>query len=238
MGRVGEARATYAEALSFAEAMGHPYAVATALMLGATLSFEAGDPQAVLEASGRSISLASENGFHFVLAHSSCLHGWALARLGQPQEGVALLRKGLAGIRDMGALLLLRFCLTCLAQACLAGGWLDEGLAATREALEALEGNLARYPVTTLLRDKAELLARRGDVEAARVCLHQSLAMARDSGAKLHELRAALGLAELLPRTGESHTLRPLLEGLRDALSEGQDLIDHRRVQRLLAEPP
>jgi class 3 adenylate cyclase/tetratricopeptide (TPR) repeat protein len=237
-GQGARSRAHYAEALALAESMGHPYPVASALGFGAMMSFEAGEPQATLEASGRSMSLGSELGFSFVVAVGSFMHGWALAQLGQAREGIAMVREGLAGLRGSGALLLLKPCLLALSQACLAAGRLDDALAATHEALEALEGNLARYPMATLLQVRAEVLLRRGEVEAARTAFHQSLAVARESGAKLHELRAALGLAGLLLRVGEAHAVRPLLEGLCDGLSEGQDLKDYQRARHLLAELP
>ena len=235
LGQADRARGDYEEALALAEVMHHPYAMVTALMFGATLACEADEPGRAREVAGRAMAISLENGFPFILADSLCIHGWATARLGEAEAGIASLQQGLGMLRAMGAMLIYPSCLLCLAKACLCGGQVPEGLAAAREGLKLLETNLGRYALPELLHLQGELLLRQGEEEAARASLRQAVATARHLGPPLHELRAATGLARYLQRTGQPREARSLLGAACGRFTEGFDLNDYQAARELLA---
>jgi hypothetical protein len=87
-----------------------------------------------------------------------------------------------------------------LAKACLAGKRTEQGLAAAREGLAlASKGMLGRC-IPELKRVEGELLLQRGELEAARSCFEQAIAVAHQGGATFFELRAKASLAALLAR--------------------------------------
>ena len=62
------------------------------------------------------ITLATEQGFRQRLAHATVLHGWALARQGQGEEGRAAIRQGLTASMATGSMLLQPYGLGLLAE--------------------------------------------------------------------------------------------------------------------------
>lgn len=236
LGHTDTALATQAQAFALAESMSHPYAIATVSVFGAMLALERGDPATMLEVSGRAVGLCVEYGFPLPLVGSICLHGLSLAVLGDAEGGVARVHEGIALMNSLGATLLQGACLTTLARAYLAGGKVDEGLAALSQARVHVEGRVARHPLATLLRVHGQLLLLRGDMGEARECFRRSLAVARDTGARLHELGAAVELARLARHTDEAAEARVLLESLKEVFSGSQALADAWAARALLAE--
>jgi tetratricopeptide (TPR) repeat protein len=126
----------------------------------------------------------------------------------------------------------------CLLKTYLLSGRSEEGLAATQEGLKMLETHLARRARSDLLRLQGEFLLQRGELDAARTSLERALAEARDSGATLHELRAALSLALLLRRSGGGDEAHPLLSEVLDRCTADIDLRDYKAAREFLAETP
>jgi class 3 adenylate cyclase len=231
-----EARAAYREALALAEEMDHPYAVATARMFGAALAHEAREAELARDESALSLALSSENGFAFILAIGNCLHGLALARLGEAPRGIAQCREGLALLQALGARVVLPIYSAALAHACLLGGEVEEGLAAARAGLEVSGTNLARHALPELWRLEGELLLARGDA-AARASMQRAVESARGFGARLHELRSALSLARLMRREGEGEAARVLLAEVYARFPREAEVGDARAAREFLAEP-
>jgi hypothetical protein len=73
----------------------------------------------------------------FYGALGSILRGWALAKQGQGEAGLAQLRQGLAAYGVTGAKVMFPYALTLLAEACGQGGQTQERLAVLTEALAA-----------------------------------------------------------------------------------------------------
>jgi serine/threonine protein kinase/predicted ATPase len=238
VGNIGRARQACQEALALAEAMQHPYAIALVLSFHASIEYEVGEPEAARELAARLIAVSSGNGFLYTLAIGYCVLGWATAQLGDVPTGVATLQQGLGLIQAIGALLIYPTCLVCLLKTYLLSGQSEEGLAATQEGLKMLETHLARRARSDLLRLQGEFLLQRGELDAARTSLERALAEARDSGATLHELRAALSLALLLRRAGNGHEAHQLLAEVLDRCTADIDLRDYKAAREFLAETP
>jgi adenylate cyclase len=83
-------------ALTLAQELSHPFALAFALINGATLHQLCRTEQAAQERAEAAIALCTEHGFPQWLAWGTILQGWALVKQGQGEEGIAQLHQGLA----------------------------------------------------------------------------------------------------------------------------------------------
>ncbi|WP_163999449.1 protein kinase domain-containing protein [Pyxidicoccus caerfyrddinensis] len=234
MGLSDQARTEYQKGLVQAEQMHQPYALATVLMFGAAIAHETGDLRAALDDAARTMALSSEYGLPYMLAVSTCLHGWALARLGESERGLDTARQGLAALKAMGAWVVFPLYSEAVGCACMLGGHLQEGLEAVREGMEVADSGLARHALPELWRLRGELLRRSGDERGARTCFLRACKEARAMGALLHELRASLGLGGLLRRVGEEVAARDLVAAVYDRFTEGLDVADCEAARRFL----
>lgn len=91
------------EALTLAQEVSHPSSLATALNWAVALHQFRREVQTVQEQAEAAMTLATEQGFAVVLATATTLQGWALAMLGQVEEGIAQMCRGLAAYRATGA---------------------------------------------------------------------------------------------------------------------------------------
>ncbi|QSQ22363.1 AAA family ATPase [Pyxidicoccus parkwayensis] len=234
MGLSDQAWAEYREGLAQAEQMHQPYALATVLIFGSAIALEQGDIRAAREDAARALALSLEYGFPFVSAISTCLHGWALARLGALERGLDLARQGLAALKAMGAWVTFPLYSEAVGCACLLGGHLQEGLEAVREGIAVADSGLARHALPELWRLRGELLRRSGDDSGARDCFLHACELARAQGALLHELRAALGLGGLLRGAGEEVEASNLVAEVYGRFTEGLDVADCEEARRFL----
>jgi uncharacterized protein HemY len=116
---------------------------------------------------------------------------------GEHAEGVAQIRQAIDGLRAAGARSPLGYYLTYLAEAHLAAGEVDDGLAAVAEGLRRCETELARTQEPELLRLEGELLRIRGDVADAEDRFRRAIALAEARAAHAWGARAAASLARL-----------------------------------------
>jgi hypothetical protein len=112
---------------------------------------------------------------------------------------MAQIRQTIDGLRAVGARTPLGYYLTYLAEAHLAVGEVDEGLAAVAEGLRRCETELARTHEAELLRLEGELLRLRGDVPGAEDRFRRAAALAEARTAHAWAARAAASLARLRP---------------------------------------
>jgi predicted ATPase len=127
-------------------------------------------------------------------------------------------------------------------------GWLAELHLSTNnfgEALQLLDEALARadrleerWFEADLLRLKGEALLALSPESAAEAeaCYQQALAVARDQGARLWELRAATSLARLWAEQDERRKAHDLLTPVCDWFTEGFDAEDLKDAKALLDE--
>ena len=131
------------------------------------------------------------------LALSQILRGWALARVGRAEEGLALLRNALDKVRKSGQLLAGSHYHLLHASACLDAARLEEAreaLAAARRIVE--RGERLYEPEIHRIEAQAHLAA--GEPERAAESLGRAISTARETGASLWGARARLDLAALL----------------------------------------
>jgi predicted ATPase len=107
-----------------------------------------------------------------------------------------------------------------------------------REALDRSEATGERWFETELhrLRGEAVLECRPTHSSEAENCYRQALAVARDQGARLWELRAAMSLARLWRDQGRRAAAGDLLAPVYGWFTEGFDTADLKDARALLNE--
>jgi predicted ATPase len=223
------------EAVALAQALSHPLSLAFAEGLVGYLRQYRREARAAQETAESLIALSVEHGFTHWLAQATFTRGWAIAKQGHGEEGIAQIQEGLAAFRAIGngALLL---CL--LAEACMETGRLDDGLSALTEALAAAGEHEIRHYEPEMHRLKGELLLRRDRSKAAEAqsCFQRAIEIARKQSAKSLELRATMSLVRLLDSQGRRDEARAMLAEIYGWFTEGFDTADLKDAKALLEE--
>jgi predicted ATPase len=231
LGYIDQARARMDEALSEARGLDHAYTMGFVLTLVCSAEWVAGSHEVQRHAE-ELVALSNEHGFPYWLGIGLIWHGWSLAALGQAQEAISLLAKGLSGLRATGAVQATPFALCSLADAYAKVGQLEEGLNCLAEAEQIVETTDVRR--TELPRLRGDLLDATGDRAAAEQNYHQSLAIAKRQNAKTFELRAATSLARLWLDQGKRTEARDLLAPIYGWFTEGLDASVLKEARALL----
>jgi ATP/maltotriose-dependent transcriptional regulator MalT len=169
------------------------------------------------------------------VALAQICRGWALTRIGRPDEGVPELEQGIAGWRATGFETWQSWYGALLAESYLAEGRVEEACAAIETQLERIAHNGERQFESLLLLVKGDALLAR-DEGAAEALYGQALMTAQRQDGLAWQLRAALRLAGLWRERGDSDRARAALAPVRARLSEGFARPDLCAAEALLAE--
>src|SRR5205807_46807 len=145
-------------AVSLAHEVGHSPSVIFALGHKANVHQIAREVTSALEAAEAAITIAEKEGFPLFESWARVARGWALAHLGQAEEGVAQIGEGLAMASATGAELWRTYNLAQLAEACEKADRIDEGLEVIAEALEVVQEKGERWWEAEILRLRGESL--------------------------------------------------------------------------------
>jgi predicted ATPase len=181
---------------------------------------------------------SADQGFELFLASANAVKG-SLVALDSMDDGIALMKAGVAGWRATGAELFVPFFLALLAEAYGEAGREEEGLAALDEALAIVDKSGKdgeRLWDAELSRVKGELLLGNSDAVQAEACFHEALRIARAQGAKSWELRASVSLCHLWKKQGRLKEGRALLREIYNWFTEGFDTPDLVNAKALLDE--
>jgi class 3 adenylate cyclase/predicted ATPase len=236
LGYPEQALAHLHEALALAQALSHPPSLAFARCWVATVSQLCRDVPAVHAHAEAAVTLATEQGFPLWIAHGTPVRGWALALQGQGEEGMAQVRQGIAAWRATGAVLLLPYFSTVLADVCGHRNHTAEGLQALAEADTLIEQHEERWWEAEVCRLQGVLLLRQPEASQAEAeaWLQRALDVARRQEAKSLELRAAMSLARLWQQQGKRAEAYDLLVPIYGWFTEGFDTDDLREARALL----
>ncbi len=226
------------EALKLAQDLSHPNSLAIALDSAAIVHQLCREEQAVREQAEAIIALSLEQEFRFSLALGTIMRGWALAELGQREEGITQMRQGMAAFRGTGSELGLSYTLSLLGEVFGKGGQTEEGLSVLDEALDMVDRNGERRWEAELYRLKGELLLglsqdNHKDVET---CFCQAIDVARRQSAKSLELRAVMSLGRLWEKRGKKEEARKMLSEIYGWFTEGFESKDIKEAKALLEE--
>jgi TOMM system kinase/cyclase fusion protein len=236
LGHLDRALAAARRALGLAEELAHPLSLAFSLSYTAMIHQLRSEPEAALALAERALPICTEHRFTLWTAWATIQRGYALAVTGKLDEGLAELIKGSNGWLNTGARSGMTYFMA------LRGDVLArQGRAA--EALEVIEEGLEKATRLSEHFNDAELLRQKGDLtqalssekrDEAEAIYRRGLEHARAQAARLHELRLAMSLGDLLHATGRTGEARGLLSEVLGWFSEGLETADVKRARGLL----
>ena len=193
-------------------------------------------PDAVVEWAEATIAAAHALGYVYREAMGRVLRGWALAVLGDPEQGIREIVAGLAASRGTGARMDDPHYLGLLAEAHLTAGDVDAGCSAEAEALELASRERSLFYEPELHRLDGALHAAAGRAGVAEACLRRGLTRAREQGSATLELRLATDLARLLPDPTRAAAARADVAAALATFTEGFRTRDLREAAALLED--
>jgi predicted ATPase len=188
------ARAMSDDAIARAHRLGHPFTISLATCFDLWLRQFDDEVADVATSAEAATTYATEQGFDFWLGWSALLHGWAVARLGAPDDGIAMMRKGLVDWQATGSRLGTSYFLTLLADGQALAGRTEEAAETLAESEKfGLEyGEHFWLPETYRLR--ASLMAT-SDPDQAEDLLRRAVALADRQGSVVLGRRARQALS-------------------------------------------
>jgi tetratricopeptide (TPR) repeat protein len=223
-------------AVALARKIKHSLSLCAALGIGSPFFACRREPQTVLKWADECIAVSQEQGFPHWSAFAIVHKGWVFGQQGRGEEGLELVREGIAGYRLVGAGCTLGWLMDCLAETYLACGEPDRALRATDDAMASIRTNGERLLESPVLwtRGKALLeLDRPGEAER---CLLEAIGIAQELNTRWWELRAKTSLARLWQHQGKRPEARKLMEEICSWFTQGFDTPDYMEARTLLAE--
>jgi len=205
-----------------------PSSQAVALFFAAMVHQMRGEARQTRQFAERCASIAAEHGLSFWMAGSAVFRGWAIAAERKLDEGIAVMRQGLADWQATGSVTYRTYFLGILAETLMQAGDFRAASALVEDALALVEQTDERLWAPELHRLCGTIVMRRqrlGEAvsQAAKEHLHRALEAAQRQGANPLELRAAVSLAESFDDEGAQ--LKSKARKFRDAaaLAERRD---------------
>jgi predicted ATPase len=241
------------EAIALARELALPASEAAARYFATAVHRFRRESAAVLEGATAVIAIAEERESPHWLASGSFLRGWALAELGQWDEGSAQIRRGIEGWQALGNDHLGQPNLL-LAETYGKAGRVEEGLRLLASIIPLIEQSAERWWEAERYRVEGELVllqsktlgpqsassrASSPDAQAqtkAEACFLKAIDVARQQQAKSLELRATTSLARLWRLQNKQKHARQLLSEVYGWFTEGFDTKDLQEAKALLAE--
>ena len=221
------------EAVAMAERLAHPLSLEIALLYGAMLHLDRGEPELALLRLDAAETLVADQRLGFIV-EPHFLRGAALTAQGEFANAVASLREGLAS--RLGTLRDRPYGLARLSEALTRQGKHEAALAAAMEGLEVREKTGSRQWEAEFQRRAGIALQGLNRLEDAERAFQEALRVARTQQAKAYELRAAMSLAQLWGERGRRIEAREVLAPVYGWFTEGFDTADLREAKKLLEE--
>jgi predicted ATPase len=223
-------------AIAEARRLAHPPSLAGSLAVGVRLFSLVGNDAVLDKRAKQLVALTTEQGFAFWRALGTIYLGWLEVKNGDVTEGISRLRSCLSAYRATGAELYVPHYIALLVSAYEIAGQIEDAVTQLDDALQIVETTGERWLAAELNRHKGQLLLRQGHPEAAEELYRKALSIAKEQGAKLWELRAAMSLARLRRDQGRCAEARDLLEPVYGWFTEGFDTPDLKEAKALLNE--
>jgi predicted ATPase/DNA-binding SARP family transcriptional activator len=222
LGFPDQARQRSQKAIDLAHTLDHPLSLTFAYGFAAVCSVWRRDIEAAQEFGERALQLVKEHGFAFYQGTANFAIGWALAVLGQVEEGLERMQDCLATWQAMGVNLYRKSVLINIAEIHAWAGQVERGLQAIAEAENIVSPPGETYAQAELHRIKGELLYTAGykpiEVED---CYRLAIKVAQRQKAKSLELRAMTSLSRLWRGQGRNQQARECLLEVYNWFTEG-----------------
>jgi predicted ATPase/class 3 adenylate cyclase len=219
-------------AVTLATELEHPFTLAYALFHTGFLHLWRREPELVRARAVAVLDIADEHDLEIWMALGTCLLGAAKTGLGRSEEGLTQIREGIALYQGLTTppvfwplLLYVR------AGACARAGRPSEGLGLIEDAIEVAGrgSGLTLMPEFYVLKGELLLALREPHGASAESWLLRAFETARELGARMPQLRAAIGLCRSQREYGEAQQGAGLLSAVHATFTEGfaiPDLID------------
>ena len=181
-----------------------------------------------------SLELCEHHQFTWLAGWARCVLGDARSRLGRVAEGTAQIRRGIAGLLDIGVRGKLSEFTAYLAAALEREGATGDALETVEQALRLNPSEIHYRPEA--LRLRGELQRKLGHIDLAEADFHASIELAQRMDAKAWELRTTTSLARLLKSQSRCDEARTTLAEIYNWFTEGFDTADLKDAKALLEE--
>jgi tetratricopeptide (TPR) repeat protein len=237
-GAVEDARAIISAGVRNARRRAHPFTLVSALLAVARFFIHVGNLRGAMDATEKGLRIATDQRSPYHISRANVLRAVNLVECDQPKEAIALMNRALLAQRETGANFQSSFNLSYLALAHARTGDFERALATSSEAIKEVERTGERWWAAEAQRQKGEvlLMALSSNGEQAEQCFLAALECARQQGARIWELRAALSLARLWRDQGRWVEASEILAPIYGWFSEGVGLPDLRKARSLLNE--
>ena len=224
------------ETLALARKLSNPPSLGFALLFAAFLFQNLHQPEEARQITEECIAVCNKHGVAQEGAWIMFVHGWALAELGQFEEGVSQIRAAADAQLSTGGQIGRPQFISLLAEVYWHVGQAEEGLTAVEDGLATSKRTGNAHFDAELWRLKGELVKMQDKTAEAEACFQKAIELARQQAAKSLELRAATSLARLWQKQGKRKQAQQLLGETYAWFTEGFDTADLREASLLLKE--
>ncbi len=189
----------------FSQTIGHmdnPFDAAWTLLVQAHLCELLGQSQKQLEVATRAVEICERYGYEARRGNALCLRARALLRLGEPDAAIADAREGVTIWRGSGVVFHTPERTANLCDILVEAGRIDEATQLLDGVDALVTGTDEASFSAECLRIRGQIAAHRGDLEGAGSFLERAIAISKEQGASLFELRATTGLSLVLAKQG------------------------------------
>jgi tetratricopeptide (TPR) repeat protein len=232
LGRANVAREREARVMTAGNT--NPYGRAWSAWFSAALRLRLREYEQAEVLAAQVMELAERDQFTYLAALAPATLGDARSRLGRVAEGIELIRRGIAGILEIGARLHISAFTASLAAALEQQGAILEAFETIEQAQRVNPDEIVYQP--EILRTRGELRLKQGQTELAEVDFREAIALAQKMGAKAYELRATMSVARLLDQQWRRNEARAMLAEIYNWFTEGFDTVDLKEAKALLDE--
>ena len=238
MGYVDQSLDSAEDAVAEARRLGHRYTLALALAfsLPPIGGWAAHSPSEALRRSKELEVVSTQHGLSSFRGIAMMWRGSSLAALGNPQQGVEVIKQGIAAMRAWRVSSFIPYSITQLADAYGMAGQPAAGLEWLGEAITIIEATGERWYEAEIRRVRGDLLRAAGDDTTAEASFRDAIAVASKQQAKLFELRASTSLSRLRCDRGKRTEARELLAPVYGWFTEGFDTLDLKEAKALLEQ--
>jgi len=228
LGYPDQALQNCADARLFADASQHPFSQAMARVVSLRVHQFRGEASVVAGQVNAAIAHCEEHEFVHYRAMALVLRGWASARQGEFEKGIAEIHEGLEEELTIGALLYKSYILGLLSDACIVNERYGQALEFLQQAESRLdEQDSERFYAAEIFRLLGETYLRSGrDLAQAEYFFSKGLAVAREQKARYLELKLCVSIYDLYEMSENADKYLSQLGEIYEFFSEGFDTTD------------